>query len=190
MSAKPTTKGFIRGAKRGSVFQDGCIWGYCGVLQFLKSLKNWRLGGVLISKNANVKRSVSFTADTLKKLDAMSAKRGVSTSQLVREFVDAGMRIEKTKDDIGFIRKQIREELEMAFEARMSRIIKLLIKQGAMIYPMAYYNAMMGAAMSKRNNIDFHKMIEEGKKKGAKYLGVVSEVVDLAFEEIMNIITE
>jgi len=139
-----------------------------------------------MSKIKNIKRSVSFTAETIKQLETIAAKKGIPTSSVIREFIDRGLTLETSKSDIDFIRSQIREELEIALDPRINRIIKLLIKQGIMIYPMAYYNAMLGAAMSSRNNINYHQMLEDSKKKGAAYLGVASDAVDLAFEEMMN----
>ena len=139
-----------------------------------------------MKKNTNIKRSVSFTPETLKQLDTMATKQGIPTSQLIRQLVDKGMTIEKSKEDIDFIRKQLRDELEIAFEKRMSRIIKLLIKIGSIAYPMAYYNTMMGAAMSTRHKLNYHQMLDDAKKQGARYLGVGNEAVDLAFEEMVK----
>ena len=137
-----------------------------------------------VKKMPHTRVSFAITEDMKIQLDKMAVKLNVSSSELIRRFVSQGMGIEKTKDDIDFIRKQLRDELEIAFEKRMSRIIKLLIKIGSMTYPMAYYNAMLGAAMSARHKLNYHEMIEDAKKEGARYLGVANEAVDLAFEEI------
>jgi len=123
-------------------------------------------------------------------LDKMAVKLNVSTGELVRRFVAKGMGIEKTKDDIDFIRKQLRDELEIAFEKRMSRIIKLLIKIGSLTYPAAYYTTMLGAAMSARHKINYHQMLDDAKREGAKYLGVPNEAVDLAYEEMTKFSTD
>jgi len=121
---------------------------------------------------------------TLKKL---SAKTGEPIAQIMRTHILDGLTIEKSKDDIDFIRKQLREELEIAFEQRMSRIIKLLIKIGGMAYVSAYYSAMMTAAMTTEVDLDYRELIENAKREGAKALGIRSEAVDELFEEMMKL---
>ena len=138
----------------------------------------------VIRKSQNIKRSVSFTPEMLNQLDSMAAKQGVPTSTLIRKFIDQGMSVEKTKDDIDFIRKQIREELEIAFENRMSRIIKLLIKIGVMVYPVAYYNTMLAKDMAEAQGLKHKDYMEAAKKEGAKALAIESEAVDTLYDEI------
>ncbi|MCL2234815.1 MAG: hypothetical protein FWB98_00035 [Defluviitaleaceae bacterium] len=143
-----------------------------------------------IKKSQNIKRSVTFTPTMLKQLDTLAVKYGTSTSQLIRNIIEKGLVLEKSKEDIDFIRKQIREELEIAFDKRMGRIIKLLIKIGSLTYPAAYYTAMLGAAMSARHKLNYHQMLEDAKREGARYLGVSNEAVDLAYDEMSRFNTD
>lgn len=137
-------------------------------------------------KNPTVQLTVKMKQSDYDALRKLSIKTQQPMSQLVRQFIAQGMSLEKTKDDIDFIRKQIREELEIALEKRMSRIIKLLIKNGSMIYPMAYYSTMLTAIVSKSQGVNYRDLLEDAKKEGARYLDVDSESIDRAFEEMMR----
>ena len=77
----------------------------------------------MIEKRKKIKRSIDITHEKMEQLNIISSKRNIPTSVLIREFIDKGISIEKTKDDIAFIRKQIREELETVIGKEMSRVI-------------------------------------------------------------------
>jgi len=144
-----------------------------------------------VRKSANIKRSVSFAPETLRQLDIVATKQGIATSELIRRFIDQGMTVEKSKDDIDFVRRQIREEIEMAFEKRMERMIKLQVKIGIMSYTSAYFNALIGGTLAKTAqakgfNSNYHKMLEDAKKAGAAAMGARSEAVDELFRQMSD----
>jgi len=117
------------------------------------------------------RRKVSFwaTEAQYQKVEGITKKRGTTMSEAYRFLVEQQLSTEAIKNDTDFIRKQLREELEIAFDKRMGRIIKLLIKIGSLTYPAAYYTAMLGAAMSARHKLNYHQMLEDAKREGAKY---------------------
>ena len=128
--------------------------------------------------------STTLTLADYEAIKKLSAKTGKPISAIMRQHILDGMSIEKSKDDIDFIRKQILEELEIAFEARMNRIIKLLIKIGTLTYPMAHFNAMVIAATAKKQGINYRKLLEDAQKEGAYKLNIQSDAVDLMFDRI------
>jgi len=115
----------------------------------------------------------------------MAAKQGIPTSTLIRKFIDQGMSIEKTKDDIDFIRKQIREELETILAPAISRIMKTLITLNGYTGTTAHYNTMLAASILGKKH-DYHQMMEEAKKEAARKLGLKKEAIDILFEEMMK----
>jgi len=129
--------------------------------------------------------SVKMTRKDFDALQKLAVKTDQPMAQVVRQFIAQGMEIEKTKDDIDFIRRQLREELEMALDRRMSRIIKLLIKIGSMSYVSAYFNAMIGSILlTPKKNVSYRQLIEDAKREGAKALGVQNDAVDQLFEDM------
>jgi len=138
------------------------------------------------------RRKVSFwaTETQFQKVEAIAKKRGTTISETYRFLVEQQLSTEAIKSDTDFIRKQLRDELEIAFEKRMNRIIKLLIKIGSICYPLAYYNTMLGAALSAGHDLDYHQMLANAKRDGARYLGVANEAVDVAFVEMFKFDTD
>lgn len=49
-------------------------------------------------------------------LISLSIKLHIPTSELIRRYVEQGISVDKNKDDIDFIRKQIREELNSVMD--------------------------------------------------------------------------
>jgi len=134
------------------------------------------------------RRKVSFwdTDKQCREVEMLAKRRSETLSDTYRFLISQQLSTEALKNDTDFIRKQIREELEIALEKRMTRIIKLLIKIGCMVFPMVYYNAMLGLVISGQHKINYYEMLEDAKKKGARYLGVESDAVDLMFKEMME----
>ena len=60
------------------------------------------MGGGSIKKLTQ-KRSINFTTETLETLDKLAAKNHTTTSELVRGYVEKGLSIEGSREDIDFI---------------------------------------------------------------------------------------
>ena len=63
-----------------------------------------------IKKLSNLRMSFAISEKMKSELDTIAAKRHIPVSELIRDYIDKGMNIDKTASDIDFIRKQIREE--------------------------------------------------------------------------------
>ena len=74
-------------------------------------------------------------------LDTIAAKRHISVSELIRDYIDKGMNVDKTASDIDFIRKQIREELAIMLKPQINRLAKLLMRIGMMTISFCYFNS-------------------------------------------------
>ena len=66
------------------------------------------MGGGSIKKLTQ-KRSINFTTETLETLDKLAAKNHTTTSELVRGYVEKGLSIEGSREDIDFIARIIRQ---------------------------------------------------------------------------------
>jgi len=103
------------------------------------------------------RRKVSFwdTDKQYREVEMLAKRRNETLSDTYRFLISQQLSTEALKNDTDFIRKQIREELEIALEKRMTRIIKLLIKIGCMVFPMVYYNVMLGLVISGQHKINY-----------------------------------
>ena len=82
------------------------------------------MGGGSIKKPTQ-KRSINFTTETLETLDKLAAKNHTTTSELVRGYVEKGLSIEGSREEIDLIARIIRQEIEDDFDQMLSEAVKL-----------------------------------------------------------------
>lgn len=76
------------------------------------------MGGGSIKKPTQ-KRSINFTTETLETLDKLAAKNHTTTSELVRGYVEKGLSIEGSREDIDFIARIIRQEITAVYHVEV-----------------------------------------------------------------------
>ena len=139
-------------------------------------------------KNKAERTSFGLTNEMKLELETISAKHRISVSELIRKYIDRGMHIEKNKDDIDFIRKQIREELNSVMSGYMNRIIKLLVRIGIMTVSMCFFTSKLLYVLVARykDKVDYDTLFNDSKKKAAAYLSLRDDEVENAYRKIMN----
>lgn len=126
----------------------------------------------------NYRRSVYLDEKTYEIIDSLAAKKHIKPAALMRELIEKGLSIEKTKDDMDFIRMQIRKELQDVMEPYMNRIIKLEVKIGTMSVLSAMAGARMLSKINFKSGLTYHEVLEDTKKEAAAYLRVKEERMD------------
>lgn len=126
----------------------------------------------------NYRRSVYLDEKTYEVIDSLAAKKHIKPAALMRELIEKGLSIEKTKDDMDFIRMQIRKELQDVMEPYMNRIIKLEVKIGTMSVLSAMAGARMLSKVNFKSGLTYHEVLEDVKKEAAAYLRVKEERMD------------
>ena len=126
----------------------------------------------------NYRRSVYLDEKTYEVIDSLAAKKHIKPAALMRELIEKGLSIEKTKDDMDFIRMQIRKELQDVMEPYMNRIIKLEVKIGTMSVMSAMAGARMLSKVNFKSGLTYHEVLEDVKKEAAAYLRVKEERMD------------
>lgn len=76
------------------------------------------MGGGSIKKPTQ-KRSINFTTETLETLDKLAAKNHTTTSELVRGYVEKGLSIEGSREDIKDYIYALSEALTEEFMSEM-----------------------------------------------------------------------
>lgn len=136
-------------------------------------------GGDSIKKPTQ-KRSINFTAETLEALDKLAARNHTTTSELVRGYVEKGLSIEGSREDIDFIARIIRQELTAVYHVDelkaiadhdTDRIAKMLMKigkiNGAMFFLLI--KVFMNLA-NEGSEDDFDRMISGAVRLGVDYM--------------------
>lgn len=126
----------------------------------------------------NYRRSVYLDEETYQEIDALAAKRKMKPAALMRALIEKGLRIEKSKEDIDFIREQIREELEQQLDPYLNRIIRLQVKTGTMAVASAMASTRLLSKVQLKSGATYHEMLEDVKKEAGAYMRVKEERMD------------
>jgi hypothetical protein len=121
---------------------------------------------------------------TKSELETIAAKRHISVSELIRDYIDKGMNIDKTASDIDFIRKQIREELDIMLKPQINRLAKLLMRIGMMTISFCYFNSKLVHYFTPLDErVSYEELMSECKHNAAAYLNMRDATLDAAFRE-------
>ena len=66
------------------------------------------------------KRSVNFPSETLKTLDKLAAREHTTTSELIRNFVEEGLKVNGYEEQVDFIARIIRQEITAVYHVDRS----------------------------------------------------------------------
>ena len=133
------------------------------------------MGGGSIKKPTQ-KRSINFTTETLETLDKLAAKNHTTTSELVRGYVEKGLSIEGSREDIDFIARIIRQEITAVYHVDeikaiadhdTDRLAKMLMKIGKIFFLLI--KVLMNLA-NEGSEDDFDQMLSEAVKLGVDYM--------------------
>ena len=133
---------------------------------------------------ANSKRSLRLSDSVYTEIEALAAKRHIKPSALMRDLIERGLSIEKTKEDMDFIRMQIRQEIQEVMEPYLNRMIKLEIKIGTMSVVSAMAGARLLSKVNFKTGQTYHEVLEDVKKEAAAYLRVKEERMDYSLHRM------
>ncbi len=132
----------------------------------------------------HVRMSFAITEKMKSELEVIAAKQHITVSELIRSYIDKGMNIEKTASDIDFIRKHIREELEIILKPQFNRIAKLLMRIGMMTISFCYFTSkIIYYFVPFKDKQSYEEIMSESKRSAAAYLNVRDASLDTAFKE-------
>lgn len=132
----------------------------------------------------NYRRSVYLDEETYQEIDALAAKRHIKPAALMRELITKGLSIEKSKEDIDFIRQQLREELEQQLDPYLNRIIRLQVKMGTMSVASAMASTRLLSKVRLESGLTYHELLEDIKKEAGAFLRVKDERMDYAIHRM------
>ena len=132
----------------------------------------------------NIRMSFAISEKMKSELDTVAAKRHITVSELIRDYIDKGMNVDKTASDIDFIRKQIREELDVMLKPQINRLAKLLMRIGMMTISFCYFNSkLVYLFVPMDDRTSYEELMAECKHNAAAYLNMRDASLDAAFRE-------
>jgi hypothetical protein len=132
----------------------------------------------------NTRMSFAVSEKMKSELDTIAAKRHITVSELIRDYIDKGMNIDKTASDIDFIRRQLREELDAMLKPQINRLAKLLMRIGMMDISFCYFNSkLVHMFVPIKDRTSYEELMAECKHNAAAYLNMRDASLDAAFRE-------
>ena len=132
----------------------------------------------------NIRMSFAISEKMKSELDTVAAKRHITVSELIRDYINKGMNVDKTASDIDFIRKQIREELDVMLKPQINRLAKLLMRIGMMTISFCYFNSkLVYLFVPMDDRTSYEELMAECKHNAAAYLNMRDASLDAAFRE-------
>ncbi|AEY65605.1 hypothetical protein [Clostridium sp. BNL1100] len=116
------------------------------------------------------KRSVRFKAKSIEDMEKLATVRGISVSDIVREFVEKGLAVDGYKSNIDFITEIIHKELKEVLEPQINRIVKMLMKIGKVSAGTMYSNLSLIQMISDEDQEAFYEMINRSLRLGVEYM--------------------
>ncbi len=127
-------------------------------------------------KENSVFTGVKLDKKTRETLEKWAIKEGVTISELIREFIVKGMSIGSYKEEIDFIRQQIREEISMQLKPAIDRLVKITVKSG-IVSAAGYF--LCASALSEfvhpARQKEYEEVLAESKKLGVYYFRLPSK---------------
>lgn len=127
-----------------------------------------------------IRRSIYLPKDTLEKLEKIAINKGLKTSEVIRMFIDKGLNIESSREDIDFITDIIRQELTSIYrledikeilDKQTNRLAKMMMKIGKMSTGQLFLliNMFLEIVDSADEN-KFDEILEKSMRNGVNYM--------------------
>jgi hypothetical protein len=133
---------------------------------------------------ASIKRSVDLSPKTYEALQTIAAVQHKPVSELIRKYISDGMNVDRASADVDFIRKQIREELDIMLKPQINRLAKLLMRIGMMTISFCYFTSkIVHLFVPFTDRVSYEELMSECKHNAAAYLNMRDASLDAAFRE-------
>ncbi|PYG84891.1 hypothetical protein LY28_03512 [Ruminiclostridium sufflavum DSM 19573] len=103
-------------------------------------------------------------------MEKLAAIRGLTVSDIVREFVEKGLAVDGYKNDIDFITEIIHRELKEVLEPQVNRIVKLLMKIGKASAGTMYSNLKLIQLVTDEDEQAYFEMVNKSLRLGVEYM--------------------
>ena len=131
-----------------------------------------------------VRLNLRITKSMYESINSFAINRGISVSEAARQLIYKSLILEKTQEDMDFIRSNIRAELEAYLKPQVERIIKCVIKGGITSSAGYYLNAKaLAEFIPPHLRVEYENALLESKKLGVAHMQVKDRKVEEFMEE-------
>ena len=134
------------------------------------------------------KRSIRFKAKSIEEIQKIAVIRKVTVSDIVREYVEKGLTVDRYKEDTDFITEIIRQELKDILEPQINRIVKMLMKIGKVSAGTMYSNLSLIQLINDEDQEAYFEMISRSLKLGVEYMKKKDVEVDAYLGNLGDVI--
>ncbi|MCX7748223.1 MAG: hypothetical protein N2645_15255 [Clostridia bacterium] len=132
-----------------------------------------------IDKDKSVTVSIRLPQKLHEQLTFKARQENTDFSKYCRRLLEKGISVEAYKDDIDFITKIIRNELEAIIEPFGNRQIKMLMKIGKAVGGTMFTNIRLLLSLINPNKLyTFKELLENSMKLGVEYMKMKDFEVD------------
>ena len=128
----------------------------------------------------HIRRSIYLPKYTLEKIEKIAINKGLKTSEVIRLFIDKGLNIESSREDIDFITDIIRQELTSIYrledikeilDKQTNRLAKMLMKIGKMSTGQLFLLINLCWQVVDSGDEDkFDEILEKSMRNGVNYM--------------------
>ncbi len=136
------------------------------------------------------KRSIRFKAKSIEEMEKLAAIRGLTVSDIVREYVEKGLIVDGYKNDLDFITEIIHRELKEVMEPQINRIVKLLMKIGKASAGTMYSNLKLVQLVTDEDEQAYFDMVNKSLRLGVEYMKKKDVEVDMYLKQIQEVIND
>ena len=144
-----------------------------------------------------IRRSIYLSKDTLEKLEKIAVNKGIKTSEVIRLFIDKGLNIESSREDIDFIADIIIQELTSIYrledikeilDKQTNRLAKMLMKIGKINTGQLFLLINMFLKIIYEADEDkFDEILEKSMRNGVNYMQKKDFQINDFLEDVDNL---
>jgi len=153
----------IKSNKNSLNFGRGIRYGFC-----------FEGGIVLVKKKTSDddehRRSIRFKAKSIEEMQKIAVIQNVTVSDVVREYIEKGLKVDSYKEDTDFITEIIRQELKDILEPQINRIVKMLMKIGKVAAGTMYSNLSLIQLINDEDQEAYFELVSRSLKLGVDYM--------------------
>ena len=145
----------------------------------------------------HIRRSIYLPKYTLEKIEKIAINKGLKTSEVIRLFIDKGLNIESSREDIDFITDIIRQELTSIYrledikeilDKQTNRLAKMLMKIGKMSTGQLFLLINLFLQIVDSGDEDkFDEILEKSMRNGVNYMQKKDFQVNDFLQDVYNL---
>lgn len=135
--------------------------------------------------------TVRVKEKTYESLKVLAAQNHVTIIEVIRRFIDKGIKVDAYKEDVDLIAQVVRQEVKAQMTPQIERLVKILMKIGKISAGLYYTTIktlmrMVGASKAQT----FKELATESRKLGIKYMKYKDNEIDQYLEDDEMIFTD